>query len=163
MARQTLIAALETQLNLLEEFCTLLNRETRELSDIHLDAMAEINIQKERAAARIEAQLPLIRKEIEGAASGEGLSADVTLGELAVSYSKKGQKDVARLHEELNKVADRIRQAININSEIAERFAASVSGSLELLTRVINQTSTYGASGGYQQRPTGSVMINREA
>lgn len=162
MARQALTVVLETQLCLLEEFQNLLNRETRELSDIHMDAMAEINIQKEGLAARIEAQSPVLRKAIEDAAVNEGLSSTVTLGELAVLYKQKGKEDVSRLHEELNKVAERIRQAININREIAERFAASVSSSLELLTRVINQTTTYGASGGYQQRPSGSVMINRE-
>ena len=163
MAIQTLIAALETQLHLLEEFFNLLSRETRELSDVHLDAMAEINGQKERIAARIEIHSALLRKEIDEAASREGLSPKATLGELADTCKLKGKKDVSRLHEELNRVADRIRQAISINSEIAERFAASVASSLELLTRVINQSNIYGSSGGYQQRPTGSVMINREA
>ncbi len=79
------------------------------------------------------------------------------------AYKQKGKKDVSRLHEELNRVAGRIRQLISINREIAERFAASVTSSLELLTRVINQSNIYGASGGYQQRPAGAVMINREA
>lgn len=163
MAIDTLITTLETQLHLLEEFFNLLSRETRELSDIHLDAMAEINGQKESIAARIETHSAVLRKELEEAASHEGLSSKATLGELADTCKQKGKMDVSRLHEELNRVADRIRQTISINSEIAERFAASVAGSLELLTRVINQSNIYGASGGYQQRPTGSVMINREA
>ena len=47
--------------------------------------------------------------------------------------------------------------------EIAEKFAASLGNSLEFVSRIINQTSTYGASGSYQQRPAGSVLINREA
>jgi flagellar biosynthesis/type III secretory pathway chaperone len=163
MAMNTLTAALEEQLHMLEEFLSLLSRETHELSDIHLDAMAEINIQKEQIAARIETHSALLRKEIEEAASREGLSPKATLGELADIYKQKGKKDVSRLHQELRLVADRVRQTISINGEIAERFAASVASSLELLTRVINQSNIYGASGGYQQRPTGSVMINREA
>ena len=163
MAIHALIAALETQLHLLEEFFNLLSRETRELSDIHLDAMAEINNQKESAAALIETHSAVLRKEMEEAASREGLSSKAMLGELADACTRKGKKDVSLLHEELNTVADRIRQTISVNREIAERFAASVASSLELLTRVINQSKIYGASGGYQQRPTGSVMINREA
>lgn len=163
MAIHTLITVLETQLHLLEEFFNLLSRETRELSDIHLDAMAEINGQKEGMAARIEIHSALLRKELEEDASREGLSFSATLGELADSYKQKGKKDVSRLHEELNRVAGHIRQTISINCEIAERFAASTASSLALLTRVINQSNIYGASGGYQQRPTGSVMINREA
>jgi flagellar biosynthesis/type III secretory pathway chaperone len=163
MAIHTLIPALETQLHLLEEFFNLLSRETRELADINLDAMAEINGHKESISARIEAHSALLRKELEEAASREGLSPKARLGELAAIYKQKGKKDVSRLHEELGRVTDRIRQAISINREIAERFAASATSSLELLTRVINQSNTYGASGGYQQRPTGAVMINREA
>lgn len=163
MAMHTLTAALEAQLHLLEEFLSLLNRETRELSDIHLDAMAEINSRKEDIAARIETHSALLRKEINEAAVREGLTAKATLGELAGICKQKGNRDISRLHQELNRVAERVRQAISINREIAERFAASVAGSLELLTRVINQSSIYGASGGYQQRPAGSVMINREA
>lgn len=163
MAIHTLIAALEAQLLLLEEFFNLLSRETRELSDIRMDAMAEINGLKESVAARIETHSALLRKEIEEASSREGLSPKAALGELADTCKLKGKKDVSRLHLELNRVADRIRQTISINSEIAERFAASVASSLELLTHVINQSNIYGSSGGYQQRPTGSVMINREA
>jgi flagellar biosynthesis/type III secretory pathway chaperone len=163
MSIDTLISTLETQLHLLEEFFNLLSRETRELADINLDAMAEINGQKESIAARIETHSALLRKELEETASRKGLSPKTKLGELADICKLKGKKDVSRLHEELNRVADRIRQAISINREIAERFAASVASSLQLLTRVINQSNIYGSSGGYQQRPTGSVMINREA
>ena len=163
MAIYTLITTLETQLQLLEEFFTLLSRESRELSDVHLDAMTEINSQKESIAARIETHSALLRKDVEEAASREGLSPKATLGELAGTYSQRGNRAVSILHEELNRVADRIRQMLGINREIAERFAASVTTSLELLTRVINQSNTYGASGGYQQRPSGAVLINREA
>jgi flagellar biosynthesis/type III secretory pathway chaperone len=163
MSIHTLIAVLETELNLLEEFYNLLIRETRELSDIHLDAMAEINGLKESIAVKIEAHSSVIRKEIEETARLEGLSSNATLGELADASKRKGKKNLSRLHEDLNRVAARIKQAISINSEIAERFAASVTSSLGLLTRVINQSNTYGASGGYQQRPSSAVLINREA
>lgn len=159
---ENLKTALELQLKLLEELHRLLKQETEELSEIHLDSMAEINSEKENVAARIGIHSALIRKEIEEAASREGLSSKVTLGELAVRYKQKGNKDVSGLHEELNRVSVRIRETIGINREIAERFAASVTSSLELLTRVINQSNTYGTS-GYQQRPTSAVLINREA
>ena len=162
MAIDTLIAALETQLQLFEELITLLNRETRELSDIHLEAMAEINIQKEKLAARIETYTAVLWKEIRETSSREGLSSKTALGELADTLRQTGNKEVSRLHKELNRVADRIRQTTVVNREIAERFAASVSSSLELLSRVINQSSTYGASGGYRPRTTAAVMINRE-
>ena len=163
MATHTLMVALETQLNLLQEFLDLLSRETGELSDIHLDAMADINSRKERIADRIQTHSAVLRKEMQVAAFREGLSPKTTLGELAGMRKKKGKMDLFRLYEELNRVADRIRQTIDINREIAERFAASVTTSLDLLTRVINQSNTYGASGGYKQRPSRAVMINREA
>ncbi len=163
MAIQALITVLESQLHLLEEFLDLLSRETGELSAIHLDAMAEINRQKESIAARIETNSAVLRKEMEAAASREGLSSKAMLGELAAAYTKKGMKDVSRLHAEINSVADRIKQLISLNREIAERFAASVTSSLEFLTRILKQSTTYGATGGYQQRSAGAVIINREA
>lgn len=159
-----LIHALETQLQLLEEFHALLSRETRELADINLDAMAEINERKESMAASIEANSVQLVSRLVETASAEGLPPKTTLRELAEYCNRRGKRrDISRLHEDLVRVTDRVRQAISINHEIAERFAASVSNSLDLLTRVINRTSTYGASGGYQHRPTGAVMINREA
>ena len=163
MSINRLIVALETQLSLLEEFNTLLSRETRELAGINLDAMAEINSRKESMTASIKTQSALLGNEIKEVASDEGLPPKTTLRELAELYNKRGKRDVFRLQQDLVTVADRVRRSISINHEIAERFAASVSSSLELLTRVINQSNTYGASGGYQQRPTGAVIINREA
>jgi flagellar biosynthesis/type III secretory pathway chaperone len=163
MTFDTLTALLEAQLQLLEEFLNILNRETGELSDIQLDAIDEINRQKEDIAARIEAHSSQLRKEIKETAVHEGLLATASLGDLVVVCNKKGEVKVPRLHGELGRVAGQIRQTITINREIAERFAASVANSLALLTRVINQSNIYGASGGYQQRTTGAVMINREA
>jgi hypothetical protein len=148
---------------MLEELLALLQRETGELTAIHLEAMAEINVQKESMAAGIEAHSAVLQKAMEEAAIRAGLSSKTTLGELAASCKQKGNNNVSRLHHELNRVAGLIREAINTNREIAERFAESVTSSLELLTRVINQSTTYGAYGGYQQRPAGAVMINREA
>lgn len=163
MTIHKLITVLEVQLHLLEELFNLLSRETREMSDIHIDAMSEINSKKEGVAARIEAHSAVLRKVMEEAISREGLSSKATLGELADNCKRKGVNEVSRLHEELNRVADRVKHTISINSEIAERFAASISSSLKLLTLVINQANTYGASGGYQHRPAGAVLVNREA
>jgi flagellar biosynthesis/type III secretory pathway chaperone len=158
-----LIAALELQLQLLEELHTLLKRETSELSEIHLDAMAEIDALKEDLSSRMGAHAPILKFELESAATREGLPADATLGALAARLGNKGNRDIARLHEELNETAARIKELLNINREIAEHFAASVTDTLTFITRIINQTSTYGASGSYQQRTAGAVLINREA
>ncbi|MDD2851620.1 MAG: flagellar export chaperone FlgN [Desulfuromonadaceae bacterium] len=160
---KTLVIALELQLKLLEELHALLNREMSELSEIHVDAMLEINIKKENVATCIQTHSTVLRNEIVQAIKKEGLPPAATLGQLAERFSLKGIKDISRLHTELNKVAGQTKQMLQINSEIAEKFAASVSNSLALLTRVINQSNTYGASGGYQQRPTGAVLVNREA
>lgn len=154
---------LSAQLGLLKELQQLLQRETRELAEVKLAAMAEINVLKEELSKRIEAQGARLRQAISAVLACEGLPADGTLGQLAAKLEQQGRQEVSSLHGELNLLAERIRQALSVNREIAERFAASVKSSLELLARVINQSNIYGASGGYQQRPTGSVMINREA
>jgi len=160
---KNLIVALEQQLKLLVELRDLLKRETSELSDVHLDAMSEINELKENLSARVDVHAALLRSAIQEAAAREGLSAKAVLGDLALCFSQKGNREVARFHAELNATAAQIKELLALNSEIAERFAASLGNTLDFLTRIINQTSTYGASGSYQQRPAGAVLINREA
>lgn len=153
---------LSGQLGLLQELLVLLEQETRELGDIRLDVMAGINSRKEELSELIEAQAEQLRGAIAEAVLAEGLPVGESLGALAARLKQKGNRDIPLLHEELNRVVERIRQALVVNREIAERFSTSVSSSLGLLTRLINQSSIYGASGGYQQRTAGAVMINRE-
>lgn len=157
---KAMIETLTFQLHLLEELRSLLERETRELGDMNLDAMAEVNRMKEELTERIEAHAEPLRQAISAAASAMGLGPDATLGDVA---AKTAQKDIQRLYRELNVTARQVQERAAMNRDIAERFVAAASTTLSLLTRVINQSSVYGASGGYQQRATGSVMINREA
>ena len=160
---KSLMSALEDQQKLLEELRSLLQQETGELSEVHLDAMARINLRKEEISSRIEAHGATLRSAIQDVASREGLSSRAALGELAARLGQKGSREVARFHAELNATADQIKELLNLNRDIAVRFAASVGNTLDFLTRIINQTSTYGASGSYQQRPSGAMLINREA
>lgn len=160
---KTLIIALDQQMKLLQELHSLLKRETNELSDIHVDAMAEINIQKDDLSARIAAHAATLLDAVQEVCSREGLSSKGTLGDLATKLNQRGNRDIARFHAELNTTADQIKELLVLNGEIAERFAASLGSSLDFITRIINQTSTYGASGSYQQRPANAVLINREA
>jgi len=156
-------AALEQQLSLLKELHALLKLETDELAGVHLDAMADINARKEDLTSRISTNAEDLRTLIQGAVTREGLSSKTTLGELAACFSSKGNREIARLHGELNETAGQIKELLALNREIAERFAASVGNSLDFIARILNQNSTYGASGSYQQRPAGAVLINREA
>lgn len=160
---KNLIIVLGQQLTLMKELHGLLKRETNELSDVKLAAMAEINAAKEDVSTRIQAHGSVLRAAIQTVARAEGLSANATLGDLVAVANKNGNRDVARIHSELNELAVQIKELLSLNREIAEKFASSVGSSLEFISRIINQTSTYGASGSYQQRPAGSVLINREA
>jgi len=162
MVMKTLTDVLTTQLRLLEELCALLDRETTELVNVNLDGMAEINRQKEELAGRIENHAAPFRAALAAAAIELGLPTEATLGSVAaVAGSRKG--DIPRLHRELQAAAERTKELAGLNRDIAERFAATVTTTLDFLTRVINQSNVYGASGGYQQRQTGPVIINREA
>jgi flagellar biosynthesis/type III secretory pathway chaperone len=163
MEMTTLESVLAEQLRLFEALLAVLNQETSELAEIHLDAMSEINCRKEELTSCIDAHTIPLRKAIGAAVSREGLPAGATLRELAARSKAKGNREISRLHEELNNVSARIQQVAAVNRDIAERFASSVTTSLTLLTRLINQSNTYGASGGYQQQLVGSVMVNREA
>jgi flagellar biosynthesis/type III secretory pathway chaperone len=160
---KSLITALDQQLTLMKELHGLLKRETNELSDVNVAAMAEINAAKEDVSLRMQAHGIVLRAAIQAVASSEGLSANATLGDLVAVANKSGNRDIARSHSQLNELAGQIKELLSLNREIAEKFASSVGSSLEFISRIINQTSTYGASGSYQQRPAGSVLINREA
>lgn len=160
---KNLIAALGQQLTELKELHGVLKRETNELSDVHIGAMAEINAQKEEISSRMYAHAAVLRAAIQEVAHREGLSSNTTLGEIASRCSQKGNPQVAGLHTELNGLADQVKELLALNRAIAEKFALSVGSSLDFISRIVNQTSTYGASGGYQQRSAGAVLINREA
>lgn len=160
---KNLEAALEKQLTLLNEFHGLLKRETTELADVHLDAMAKINVQKDELSLRIHASTSELRTVIQEVAAREGLSLQTELGVLSIRLTQKGNREIALLHTALNETANQIKALLTLNCEIAERFASSIGTALDFIARIVNQTSTYGSSGSYQQRPAGAVMINREA
>ena len=163
METKKLTEELSVQLGLLKELLELLKREAHDLADIRLEAMAEINARKEELSKEIEARGSQLRETISAVVAAAGLPEGSTLGQLAAHLKTQGKHEIGRLHEDLNIVAVLIKQALEVNREVAERFAASVKTSLDLLARLINQSNIYGATGGYQQRLTGSVMINREA
>lgn len=163
MKIRKLSETLAEQQKVLEELLDLLERETRDLSEVHIDAMTEINNRKEEVGARIQALAAPLRKAIDEAALSLGLPENSSLGELAAKLAAKGNKEILAQQEQLHQVAEKVRQVAVMNQEIAERFAATLNQSLNFLTRIISQSNVYGASGGYQQRPTGAVMINMEA
>jgi len=162
-ASGTLARELDLLLGLFRELGGCLEQETKALSAIDTAAMADINSQKESIAAQIDARTEPLAKLQREVATLLGLPQESSLGKLAEKLRVRGNLEIPRLHRELNAVGERNRQLLEINREIAENFAASVGNTLELLSRLINQSNTYGASGGYQQRPAGSVLINREA
>ncbi|MGD0586037.1 MAG: flagellar export chaperone FlgN [Oryzomonas sp.] len=151
---------LSIQLKLLEELYCLLERETREFGDMNLDAVAELNRLMEELTERIEAHTGLLSQAISAAACELGLAPDATLWDVV---AKTTQKAIPGLYRELDAAAQRVQGRAVMNREIAERFAATAASTMSFLTRLIQQSSVYGASGGYQQRLVGSVMINRKA
>ncbi|HEY3308122.1 MAG TPA: flagellar export chaperone FlgN [Desulfuromonadaceae bacterium] len=155
--------ALSLQLQALKELLELLEQETDEMTALNIEAMAEINAKKEAASARIQEHTAPLRQLISEVAAGVGLSVECPLGELAASLAKQGHKEIVTLHEQLNRVAKQVREVAATNHDIAERFAATLNQSLNFLTKVLSESNAYGASGSYQQRPAGAVMINMEA
>jgi hypothetical protein len=94
--------------------------------------------------------------------SKEGLPTKTSLGELAARFSAKGIHELSKLHAKLNHTAEQVKQALALNREIAERFSSSIGLTLDLMSRIMNQSNTYGASGGYKQSLASAVMINRK-
>lgn len=163
MTIKRLSEALSGQQKFLEELLDLLKRETSELTDVNIEAMAEINSKKEELGTRIQTHTAVLRQVIAETTNSLGLPSDLPFGELAAKLGQQGNKEIILQHEQLNAVAEQVRQVAAMNQEIAGRFADALNQSLNFLTRIINQSSVYGASGGYQQRTPGAVIINMEA
>jgi hypothetical protein len=158
-----LAEVLNIQVKSFKAMASCLENETRAMTDINLEEMANLNKQKEEIAAKIESDTKLLMAAMKSVAEKHGLVSDIPLSELAAALRKKGNLEIPRLYSELKALADSNRRLLSVNREIAEKFAESVGTTIDLLTRVVNQSNFYGSSGGYQQRPTGSVLINREA
>jgi flagellar biosynthesis/type III secretory pathway chaperone len=151
---------LSAHLRLLDELYRILERETQELGNICLEAMARTNQDKEKLIGEIETNAELLRQAIATAASELGLAQDATLAVVAAS---SGQKDIAKSFQKLLATVQRVQGRAAVNQKIAVNFEATAASSLDFLARLINQSSMYGASGGYLQRTSGAVMINRKA
>ena len=163
MELKKLMTAVTVQVALLDELLALLERETVEMGDINIEAMTITNLAKEELHKKIAEHTPVMQQVISNMAVREGLSSGTSFGVIAKHLAKKGIKELHDKQEQLIKTGNRIQRVAAMNREIAERFASTISTSLNLITRLINQSNVYGSSGGYQQRQTGAVMINREA
>lgn len=163
MQLKKMIEEITIQTGMLNELLQVLERETTEMGDVNTAAMNVSNEAKEELIARIAEHAPHIKQAVAALAINSGLSVTTSLGTVAAFVAKGGSPELLAKQQQIQKTAERVQQVAALNHEIAERFASSVTTSLNLITRLINQSNVYGASGGYQQRPAGAVMINREA
>jgi len=158
---KSLEETLSSQLQLFEKLHALLEQETDELAKMNLEAMADMNQRKDELSGRIEEHNNSLRRMIATIASELGLAPGVTLGTVAVALGKRA--DIPRLRHKLAKAAQLVRETAAVNCAISERFAKTAGMTLGFLGSLINRPSVYGASGGYLQKPSVSIMINREA
>jgi len=144
----------------LKQLYRVLERETEELGNISLEAMARTNLEKEKLMGQIETNAEAFRQAIAAAGADAGLAPGVTLAEVAAGSR---QKDMAKLYQELLAAVQGVQRRAATNHRIAANFKTTTGSTLNFLARLINQSSMYGASGGYQQGMSGAVMINRKA
>lgn len=163
MKLNELLDRLAVQSGLLDELLAVLERETVEMGNINVNAMAEVNQAKEELINRISGHTQTMQQALSGLAVSYDLPATTSLKGIAEHLAKNGNGELLLKLERLSRTSDRIQQVAALNREIAERFSTTITTSLTLITRLINQSNVYGASGGYQRNSTGAVMINREA
>lgn len=162
MVLKKLIDEITVHTGLLEELLQVLERETVEMGDVNITAMALSNQMKEDLIDRVATHSQHLQRAISDLAIHEGLSESTLLSTVAAHVARKGNRELSTKQQQLLGTAVRVQQVAGLNGEIAERFASSVTSSLSMITRLINQSNVYGASGGYQQRPAGAVMFNKE-
>lgn len=163
MKLNELLDTLAVHSGLLDELLTVLKRETVEMGDIDINGMAVTNQAKEELINGIAKHSQVMQQAISGLASSYNLAATTSLKGIAEHLAKKGDGELLLKLQRLFQTTDQIRQVAALNMEIAERFSSTITTSLTLITRLINQSNVYGASGGYQRNNAGAVMINREA
>jgi flagellar biosynthesis/type III secretory pathway chaperone len=163
MELKIMIEEITVQTGLLNELLQVLERETSEMGDLNITAMDLSNKAKEELIARIATRSPHLQRAVSELAVHEGLPGSASLGAIAEHVAKTGNRELLVKQQQIHRTAERVQQVAALNREIAERFASTATSSLNLITSLINQSNVYGASGGYQQRPAGAVMINREA
>jgi len=158
--KTVLLEIVSVQLRLLEELYRVLERETDELGNISLEAMARTNQEKEKLMGSIEANAEAFCQTMAAAGADAGLAPGATLAEVAAGSR---QKDLTKLYQELLAAVQRVQRRAATNHRIAVNFTTTTGSTLNFLARLMNQSSMYGASGGYQQGTSGAVMINRKA
>ena len=163
MEIKKLIEAITVQTELLNELLQVLDRETSEMANIDITAMNLSNQTKNELIARIAEHSQHLQRTTSALAVREGLPGTASLGAIAKHVAEKGNRELFTSQQQICRIAEQLQQVTALNSGIAERFVSTVTTSLSLIASLINQSNVYGASGGYQQRPTGAVIINREA
>lgn len=163
MELKKLMTATTTQAAFLDELLALLERETAELSNVNISAMTQTNQEKEELLKKIAEHAPVMQRAISDMAMGEGFSAGTQLGVIAEHLAKRGVTELLSEQKRLKTTAEKVKRVAAINHGIAERFASTIATSLKLVTRIINQSNVYGATGAFQKGQAGAVMINREA
>jgi hypothetical protein len=163
MELKKLIKETTVHADLLNELLQVLERETAEMGDVNIAAMAVSNQSKEELIARIADHSLQLQRAISEQASQYGLSGPVTLSSIAEYVAKKGDRELLVKQQQILSTIERVQQVAVLNREIADRFSSSIASSLTLITRMINQSNIYGSSGGYQRQSASAVMINREA
>lgn len=162
MELRQLLEETSAQSALLKELLQVFEQETVEMAAVNISAMNISNKAKEELIARIDSNSRALERTISEFALREGLDKSSTLKAVAEHAAKRGNSQLLAIQQQLGLTADQIKQVATLNHEIAERFTESVTSSLNLITRLINQSNVYGSSGSYQPRATGAVMINRE-
>ncbi len=163
MEMKKILDAIDVQSGLIAELLKVLEQETAEMGDINIEGMAASNQAKEELVSRIALHAPVMQLAISEIAASCGLPGTASLKNIAEHLAQKGKIELFLKQQQLAGTADKVQQVASLNREIAEQFSSTVTTTLSLITRLINQSNVYGASGGYQQRQTGAVMINREA
>lgn len=163
MKLNELLDTLAVQSALLDELLAVFERETVEMGEVNVSGMADVNQAKETLINKIAEISQSVQQAVSGLAVSYGLASATSLKDIAGHLAQKGDGQLLLKLQRLSGTTDKIKQAAALNMEIAERFSSTITTSLTLITRLINQSNVYGATGGYQRNNAGAVMINREA
>lgn len=158
----TLKDILATQMKLMGELLALLERETPELLNINLDAMIEINGLKEGMTSRINEQAAPFRQVVSEIAISSGLPSNASLMDVVSRLGKNGYKEIPRLYQDLNSLAKEVRQVAALNLDIAERSVSMIKNALFILAQILDQSSTYDASGSYYPWKVNAIIVNHD-
>jgi len=156
-----LLEILEKEVNLFNEFLTLLQRERQYMIDLSLDKLHECHNQKETIVLNLKV-LEDARADLISEIHDDNQTTTTTLSMIIDKAPARYKTGMESCQSNLRSLVDSIREINQINGILADRAINYTRNSLSFLNRLISQLPVYHASGRMvHENKTGTLVCKK--